>query len=130
MHTAIAESADPYRHKEIEARIWRAIEHAQRLGIDVGRYPYGVFESATGNWVAPTKRVCPLGALMLAEQPIPSKHQMTHQISELIGKTPEWVRSFCCGVDRGEDFYEFGIKEAFEMGDSLCEKAKGNCASL
>lgn len=85
-------------------RIIAACAKAQAKGYRVEAGTWGVGWNAKGNKWAPlktaNKRLCPLGALVLAEQPPPGRYQsVPFAAAQLLGVDMHWVVDFQCAFD-------------------------------
>ncbi len=85
-------------------RIIAACTKALAKGYRVEAGAWGVGWNAKSNKWSPLKiahkRLCPLGALVLAEQPPPGRYQSVPEaVAKLLGVDMHWVVDFQCAFD-------------------------------
>lgn len=122
---------------EIKARIDAAIEKAEARGITLEDGIWGVWVE-NGEWTTTDlgehkDRCCPLGALLLAEQPQVDDDDVIADVcaARVLGKDSRWVEAFIDGFDseepaeyRDELYGQGELREAWELGHSYRCKLK------
>lgn len=113
-----------------EDRIRRAMERVRDKGFEVAPGGYGIgFDLAQGKWrhaKLANKRVCPLGALVVVEQP-PCKDSgpigsVPAAVAALLGVDLKWVLCFSWKFDGHSDSCAC---EACELGSRLRAEIDG-----
>lgn len=93
------------------------IEGSWNVKIPLGANRYEA-ESANPGEDGPYE-VCPLGALLLAQDPRDWADEVNKDAASVLGVHPDWCWSFTSGFDGGEaggDSYHYFFKDAYDMG--------------
>lgn len=121
----VTELSDTTSREAFKNRILEAVKKAQSNGLVVSEGMWGVRWS-DGKWVLAfgLNRCCPLGALMLNEQPAAVEpSEISEEYFEKLFKVPgKWVVSFIKGVDNIPFNAAINDLEMYEFG---CDVEKG-----
>lgn len=114
-------------------RIIVACNKMRAKGYRVEAGTWGVGWNAKTNKWSPlkiaAKRLCPLGALVLAEQPPPGRYQSVPEaVSALLGVSMLWVVDFQCAFDDVANCVSVGADAAATVFRSLAAERAGDAA--